>query len=348
MNDTLLQSLTQAPGISGHEGEVRKIVIKEITSLVDDVRIDAMGNVIATRKGSGGPRIMLAAHMDEIGFLVKYIDDRGFIRFQPVGGFDPRVLVAQRVTIHTRQNGPVTGVLQPGTKPIHLLTPADSKELKIEDLFIDLGLPGDEVKSIVTRGDMVTLDGPYQRTGNLVTSRALDDRLLVYVMIEALRIADSKAEIVAVATTQEEVGLRGAGPAAYGVDPEVGIGLDVTLANDIPGSSPEAAITSLGDGPAIKHFDSSQIPNPLLNEHFRELAERESIPYQLEILPRGGTDGGAIQRIRAGVPTTTLSVPTRYLHTVNESAAVSDIEYAIQLLAHFLNEADVSRYRYSL
>jgi len=348
MNEQLLESLTQAPGISGHEGAVRKIVINEIKSLVDDVRIDAMGNVIATRRGNGGPRIMLAAHMDEIGFLVKYIDDRGFIRFQQVGGFDPRVLVAQRVSIHTRKHGVVTGLLQPGTKPIHLLTPSDSKELKIEDLFIDLGLPGDEVKAIVTRGDMVTLHGPYQRTGNLVTSRALDDRLLVYVMIEALRIADSKAEIVAVATTQEEVGLRGAAPAAYGVDPDVGIGLDVTLANDIPGSPTEATITSLGDGPAIKHFDSSQIPNPLVNEHFREIAEREGIPYQLEVLPRGGTDGGAIQRIRAGVPTTTLSVPTRYLHTVNESAAVTDIEHAITLLAHFLQEADVSRYRYTI
>jgi endoglucanase len=305
-----------------------------------------MGNVIATRKGKGGPRIMLAAHMDEIGFLVKFIDDRGYIRFQPVGGFDPRVLVAQRVTVHTRRNGPVTGLLQPGTKPIHLLTPADSKELKIEDLFIDLGLPGDEVKSIVSRGDMVTLDGPYQRTGNLVTSKALDDRLLVYVMIEALRITDSRAEIVAVATTQEEVGLRGAAPAAYAVDPDIGIGLDVTLANDIPGSPAESSVTSLGEGPAIKQFDSSQIPNPLVNEHFRELAERENIPYQLEVLPRGGTDGGALQRIRGGIPTTTLSVPTRYLHTVNESAAVSDIEQAIALLAHFLNEADEARYRY--
>jgi endoglucanase len=348
MNEELLRALTQAPGIAGHEDAVRKIVIEEMKAIADNVAIDAMGNVIATRKGSRGPRIMLAAHMDEIGFLVKHIDDNGFIRFQPVGGFDPRVLAAQRVLVHTRNHGSLPGVLQPGTKPIHLLTPGESKELKIEDLFVDLGLSGDDVKQRVSRGDMVTLDGPFQRTGNLVTSKALDDRLLVYVMIEALRVTKSNAEIVAVASTQEEVGLRGAGTAAYGVAPDIGIGLDVTLANDIPGGSAEAAVTRLGDGPAIKHFDSSQIPNRFINEHFREIAERENIPFQIEILPRGGTDGGAIQRSRAGVPTTTLSVPTRYLHTVNESAAVTDIEAAIQLLARFLEEADASRYAYQL
>lgn len=348
MNEELLRALTQAPGVAGHEDRVRDVVVNELKSLVDDILIDPLGNVIATRKGSGGPRIMLAAHMDEIGFLVKYIDDKGFIRFQPVGGFDPRVLIAQRVQVHTRKSNALAGVLQSATKPIHLLTPGEMKDTKIEDLFIDLGLPVEAIKEQVSIGDMITLDGPFQKTGNLVTSKALDDRLLVFVMIEALRVTKSNAEIIAVATTQEEVGLRGAGTSAYAVDPEIGIGLDVTLANDIPGGPPEAAVTRLGDGVAIKHFDSSQIPNRFINEHLRELAEREGIPYQIELLPRGGTDGGAIQRIKGGVPTTTLSVPTRYIHTVNESAAISDIDAAIQLLAVFLEEARASKYAYSV
>ena len=348
MNLELLAALTQAPGVAGHEDKVRDVVVAALRPLVDDMRVDTLGNVIATRKGNGGPRIMIAAHMDEIGFLVKYIDDKGFIRFQTVGGFDPRVLLAQRVTVHTRKHGELLGVLQSSTKPIHLLQPGEISSPKIEDIFIDLGLSGDEVKARVSIGDMVTLDGPVQQTGNLITSRALDDRLLVYVMIEALRITESDAEIVAVATTQEEVGLRGAETAGYGVDPDIAIALDVTLANDIPGGAPELAVTRLGEGVGIKAFDSSQIPNRLINEHLREIAERDEIKYQLELLPRGGTDAGAIQRTRAGVVTTTLSVPTRYIHTVNESAAISDIEATIQLLARILKEADLSRYTYTI
>jgi endoglucanase len=348
MNETLLAELTQAPGIAGHEDRVREIVVRELKPIVDDIRIDAMGNVIATKKGSGGPRVMLAAHMDEIGFLVKYIDDKGFIRFQTVGGFDPRVLIAQRVLVHTRKHGPLQGVLQSSTKPIHLLQPGEVSNPKLEDLFIDLGLSVETVKDRVSLGDMVTLDGPAQRTGDLFTSKSLDDRLLVYVMIEAMRLVESAAEVVAVATTQEEVGLRGAITAGYSVEPDIAIALDVTLANDIPGGAPELAVTRIGEGVGIKHFDSSQVPNRLVNEHFREIAERDGIPYQLELLPRGGTDAGAIQRSRAGVITTTLSVPTRYIHTVNESAAVADIDAAITLLARFLNEVDAARYAYSV
>ncbi|MEJ7837627.1 MAG: M42 family metallopeptidase [Thermomicrobiales bacterium] len=348
MNEELLTALTQAPGIAGHEDKVRDVVVSALRPLVDDIRIDTMGNVIATRNGTGGPRIMLAAHMDEIGFLVKFIDDKGFIRFQPVGGFDPRVLVAQRVLVHTRSDVALQGVLQSATKPIHLLQPGELSSPKLEDLFIDLGLSMETVKDQVSIGDMVTLDGPVQRTGTLVTSRALDDRLLVYVMIEALKRTETNAEIIAVATTQEEIGLRGAETAGYGVDPDIAIALDVTLANDIPGGAPELAVTRIGDGVGIKTFDSSQVPNRLLNNHLRELAEREAIPYQIEVLPRGGTDAGAIQRTRSGVITSTLSVPTRYIHTVNESASVADIEATIQLLAIFLAEADTSRYRYSI
>jgi endoglucanase len=348
MNEELLSALTQAPGVAGHEDKVREVVVAALRSIVDEIRVDALGNVIATRTGKGGPRIMLAAHMDEIGFLIKYIDDKGFLRFQTVGGFDPRVLLAQRVLVHTRKNGSLPGVLQSSTKPIHLLQPGETSNPKIEDLFIDLGLSADDAKDRVSIGDMVTLDGPVQHTGNMITSRALDDRLLVYVMIEALKRTETNAEIIAVATTQEEVGLRGAETAGYGVDPDIAIALDVTLANDIPGGAPELAVTRLGDGVGIKAFDSSQIPNRLLNEHLREIAERESIPYQIELLPRGGTDAGAIQRTRSGVITTTLSVPTRYIHTVNESASVTDIEATIQLLTHILNEADASRYTYTI
>jgi endoglucanase len=170
---------------------------------------------------------------------------------------------------------------------------------------------------------------------------------MLFVMIEALRLAETDADVIAVATVQEEVGLRGAQAAAFGVDPDIGVGLDITLANDIPGSNPEAAVTKVGAGVAIKYFDSSQVPNRLINDHLRELAERDGITWQAELLPRGGTDAGAIQRTRAGVATTTISVPVRYVHTVNESASITDIEQTIRLLAAFLNEASLDRYRWA-
>lgn len=341
MNLELLERLCQVPGIASRESLVRDVVAEELRPLVDQVKTDALGNLVAIRNGDG-PRIMIAAHMDEIGFLVKHIDDNGFIRIQQVGGFDPRVLVAQRATVYPRASEPIPGVVQPGTKPIHLLSAGDSKELKLDDLFIDTGLSSDDLKQRVSIGDMVTLDRATTTMGDNVVSKALDDRLGIYVKIEAVRAASrSGAEVIAVATTQEEVGLRGATTAAFELEPDIAIALDVTLAGDIPGMPEESAVSRLGKGAAIKVFDSSQLPHHAVVETLRSIAERENISHQLEILPRGGTDAGAIQRSRSGVYTGTISIPCRYVHTVNETASISDIEACVALLTRFIDQVEL-------
>ncbi len=349
MNIDLLAELTGATGIASREDDIRGIVVRELKPLVDDLSVDALGNVFGVKNGDG-PTVMVSAHMDEIGFLIRSIDDKGFIRLQPVGGFDPRVLVAQRVKIKTRNGDVVPGVLQPGVKPIHLMGPNDSKDLKLEDLFVDIGLPGDEAKQTVSVGDMVTLDRPLARYGDTIASKALDDRCGVYVMIEALRsmTKQGQAKIVAVASTQEEVGLRGATVASYAVEPDISVALDVTIAADIPGTPDETAVSRLRQGAAIKVFDSSHISNPKLVEHLRQIAEEHKIPHQMELLPRGGTDAGAMQKARAGSAAVTLSIPTRYVHSVNEMAAISDIDACVNLLARFLEVAGSRNYGYSI
>lgn len=351
-NFALLKRLCETPGVPGREERIRALVAGEMRPLVDTVEADAMGNVIGFRKGTdGGPRVMIAAHMDEIGFLVRHIDDKGFLRLLPVGGWDPRTMVAQRVLVHGFSGETLRGVLMPGSRPVHLLTPEElNKPPKIEEFFVDLGLTADKVKALVEPGDMVTMDRTCERIGDNVTSKTLDNRLSVFVMLEALRRLKEtplQANVLAVATTQEEVGLRGAITAAYALQPDVGIALDITLANDFPGSPETEQVTRLGAGAAIKIVDSSLICHPRLVRHFRDVAEAHQIPYQLELLPRGGTDAGGIQRSRAGVPSFTLSVPTRYVHTVNETACVADIQAAIDLLAAYLPEAHTRRYGYA-
>ena len=348
LNLPLLKQLCETPAVPSREDAMRDLVVREIRPLVDDLRVDVLGNLIATRRGAR-PRVMLAAHMDEIGFLVRHIDDKGFVRLQPVGGFDPRTLVAQRVVVHGFAGQRFVGALQPGTKPIHVLDPSEVKPLKLEDLFVDLGMSPEAVRASVEVGDMVTLDRGLEPIGDCVVSRALDDRVGLFVMIEAMRAATGAAcEIVAVATTQEEVGLRGARTSAHAVEPDVSVALDVTLAVDTPGGSPEAAITELGKGVALKVMDSSHISSPKLVRHFRDLADAAGIPYQLELLPRGGTDAGAMQLSRGGSSAITISIPTRYVHTVNEMASQADIAGAIDLLARFLAAAGDRDYGYAV
>lgn len=345
MNFDLLKRLCEAPGIAGREDAVRRIAAAALREVVDEVSVDPLGNVVGRKGGDGGPRVMLAAHMDEIGFVVKHIDENGFIRLQPIGGWDVRNLISQRVLVHTEDGEALRGAMQLAAKPVHLIEPGDVKPPKIEEVFVDLGLPAELVRQKVTVGDMVNLDRRLYETETAVVSKSLDDRLLVYVMIEALRAAGpTTAEIIAVASTQEEVGLRGARSAAFHVEPDIAIGLDVTLAVDIPGAPKEGAVTRLGQGPAIKVSDSSHIANHKLNRHLREIAERHEIPYQLEVLPSGGQDGGAMQQARGGAYATAISVPTRYVHTPNEMAWKSDIEAAVTLLARFLEAAGERRY----
>lgn len=352
INFDLLKRLCETPGISSREDQMRTLVAGELKPLVDTLEADAMGNLIGFKKGaSDGPRVMIAAHMDEIGFMVKHIDERGFLRLQPVGGWDARVMVAQRVMVHGFAGECLRGALMPAAKPIHLLTPEDAnKPPKIEEFYVDLGLLGEQVKALVEPGDMVTMDRTCERVGDMVVSKALDNRLSVFVMVEALRKLLGKsigANLLAIATTQEEVGLRGATTAAFAAQPDIGIALDVTLANDFPGPSEYEQITRLGEGAAIKIMDSSLLCHPLLVRHFRDVAAAKGIKYQLEILPRGGTDAGGIQRSRGGVPSFTLSIPTRYVHTVNEMAHRDDIAGAIDLLAAYLEEAHTRSYGYA-
>jgi endoglucanase len=261
-------------------------------------------------------------------------------------------MMAQRVLVHGFAGQSLRGALMPSVRPKHLLTPEEAaKSLTVEDFFVDLGLPAEQVKAQVELGDMVTMDRTAERVGDTVTSKTLDNRLSVFSMIEALRLLKDthiKANVLAVATTQEEVGLRGATTAAYALQPDIGLALDVTLAVDLPGAPEAEQVTKLGNGAAIKISDSSLICHPKLVRHFRDVAEAKGIKYQLEILPRGGTDAGGIQRSRSGVPSFTLSIPTRYIHTVNEMAHVDDIQAAIELLAAYLQEAHTRNYGYAV
>ena len=352
LNFPLLTKLCETPAISGSEGPMLRLVAQEMRPLVDTLEADVMGNVIGLKRGAeSGPRVMIAAHVDEIGFRVRFIDEKGFLRLLPVGGWDPRSMVAQRVLVNGFRGNTLRGTLMPGAKPPHMLTDEEAKKpVKLEEFFVDLGLPVDRVKEEVELGDMVTMDRTCERVGDTVVSKTLDDRLSVFIMIEALRKLQGRSlnvNVLAVATTQEEVGLRGATTSAYALKPDIGLALDVTLAIDIPGNPESEQVTQLGNGTAIKISDSSLICHPKLVRHFRDVAEAHGIKYQLEMLPRGGTDAGGIQRSRGGVPSFTLSTPTRYIHTVNEMAHVADIQAGIDLLAAYLEEAHTRQYGYS-
>lgn len=345
-NFGLLKRLCEAPGTGGREEAVRAVTREALAGFVDEISTDHLGNLIGVKHGSGGPKVMLAAHMDEIGFLVKYIDERGFLRLQPVGWFDPRILPAQRVVVQGFAGEPLVGALMLETKPFEN---ADSRKNapKLEQIFVDLGLPGDVVKTKVEIGDMVTLERSCERVGNMVMGKAVDDRVGVFQMIEALaRLAGEQvpATIYAVATTQEEEGARGAFTVAEHLNPDIGVALDVTTAADIPGVPDQDAVTRVGEGAAIKIYDNYTVSNQALYRHVRRIAEENGIKHQLEVLPAGGTDAEAMQRARAGVPVITLSIPTRYLHTVNEMAAVSDIQAGIDLLVVYLRNAHRETY----
>jgi endoglucanase len=304
----LLKELCEAPGVPGCEDAIRKIVQRELKKSCNSIKTDLLGNVIGFKRGKGPARnrrrVMISAHMDEIGFIVKYIDDNGFLRVDPVGGINPKTVVAQRVWVQGKKK--LHGII--GSKPIHIMKEEERKKpATIEEVFIDLGLPGKTVKKSVEIGDPVVLEQSYVQ--------------------------------IAVGSVQEEVGLRGALTSAFDVDPHVGIALDVTLACDVPGAAKHQQITVLGEGTAIKLKDSASLSNPKLVKKLRAIAKKKKIKHQLEILPRGGTDAGAIQRTRSGVAVCTISVPTRYVHSVVEMAHKDDIQASIDLLAEFLNVA---------
>lgn len=345
----LLGELCECSGIPGREGRLREIVLRELEPLVDAVEVDKLGNVVGHKKATKGRqplKLMLAAHMDEIGFVVSHVDDRGLLRLVPLGGHDPRNMVAQRVTVAGKR-GDLTGILYPGVKPPHLQTAGDGeKKLAIPDFFVDLCLPPTRVKRDVEVGTMVTIQREFSEIGNGLSCKSIDNRVAIFVMIEAVRRAKSFGfDVYAVATVQEEIGLRGVGVSTFGIEPDVGVAIDTTIAADIPGVPEHERVTAMGGGAAIKLMDSSAISHPGLVAQMRSLAKRRKIKHQLEILPRGGTDAGGMQRVRDGVPVITLSLPARYIHTSVELVAKGDVQAATRLLSAFIEDghrADLS------
>jgi putative aminopeptidase FrvX len=345
LNEALLKRLIETPGVSGREERQREIAREELGSLTEEVSTDALGSVIGTKNGSGDARVMVAAHTDEIGYLVKHVDDKGFVRLQTLGGHDPANMVSQRVLVTTADGETLRGALQPSRKPPHLSHGEEQKPPKADKFYVDLGMDAETVKEKVRVGDYVVMDRTLEKVGENYVGKAMDDRVGVFVMYEALRaMGDHQATIFAAATSQEEVGVRGAEASGSALKPTVVVALDVTLAMDVPGGGNENTITELGKGVAIKIMDSYSISHPKLVEHLRTIAERENIPYQMEILPSGGTDAAGVQRLHGGIPAVTLSVPCRYVHTPNEMVSATDVEAAITLLARYLEEASDADY----
>jgi tetrahedral aminopeptidase len=346
----LLARICEAPGAPGSEKAIRDLVLAELKGLADEIRIDNMGSVIALKKGrSSAKKSMAAAHIDEIGFIVTHIDDKGFVRFNPVGGFDPKTLTSQRVIIHGRKD--IMGVM--GSKPVHIMSSEEkNKTPQIKDYFIDTGMKAAAVKKVVAVGDFVTRHSPLIEFGECVNVKSLDNRASVFVLIEALReIKKSKRrpayDFYAVFTVQEEVGLRGAQASAIQIQPDFGFGLDTTIAYDVPGSTPQERCTALGEGAAIKLMDSSVICDYRMIEFMKAAAGRHKIKWQPEILAAGGTDTASLQRMVAGGSIAgAISIPTRHIHQTIETAHKEDIARCIKLLAACVCELDKHNWKF--
>jgi len=337
MDLKLLKRLCETGGAPGHEERIREIVTEILRPVSEEISVDALGNVIAIKRGKGREKLMVSSHMDEISFMVTHVDDEGFIRFTPLGGFDAKTLTAQRVTVHGQSD--LVGVL--GTKPIHLMTEEERKAApKIEDFFVDVGLPAEEVRAIVTVGDTITRQRELVEIGNTINGKSFDNRMGVFVMLEAMRrLGPHQVDVYAVASAQEELGVRGATVAARNIDPDIGIALDITLANDVPDQKAHERVTRLGAGAAIKVMDSSVICNPKMVQFLRRIAAESEIPYQLEVLPRGGTDTSALQRGGKGAAVGCISIPTRYVHSVIEMCHKGDIQACVDLLVRAIERA---------
>jgi len=337
INIDLLSDLCRVPGAPGYEQRIRERIREEVTPLVDEVHLDAMGSIHAIKRGAGDRKVMVAAHMDEISFITTFIDEDGFIRFHPLGGFDPKTLTAQRVIIHGKKD--IIGVM--GCKPIHIMKPEERKKMPdVTDYFIDTGYTKEEIMELVPIGSPITRERELIEMGHCVNSKSLDNRVSVFILIEALRELkdiDVPCDIYGVFTVQEEVGLRGAMTSASGIDPDFGIVLDVTLACDVPNILPHERITELGKGTAIKVLDGATICDYRMVAYMKELAASANIKHQMEILPAGGTDAAGIQRYaKGGSITGGISIPTRYLHQVIEQAHKEDIRATIDLLKESL------------
>lgn len=329
--------ILETPSPSGYESPLQGMVREYVAPFADEVRTDVHGNVIAVKNPDAPFRVMLAGHCDQIGLIVQHIDDDGFLYIQPIGGWDPQMLVGQRVKVWA-EGGPLLGVI--GRKPIHLLTEEERKQVpKIKDLWLDVGAANkDEAAKLVRIGDPVTLELTFGEVRNRrAVSPAMDDKAGLWVVIEALRRAEKKklrCGLYAVSTVQEEVGLRGARTSAFGIDPQVGIAVDVTFATDCPTvEKKEEGDVRLGKGPVIYRGPNM---NPKVVQLLVEAADKNQIPYQLAAAGKAtGTDANAIQISRAGVAAGLVSIPNRYMHSPVEMISLEDIDKAADLLARF-------------
>ncbi|MEM0086361.1 MAG: M42 family metallopeptidase [Zestosphaera sp.] len=344
---SLLKKLSESIGPSGNEDSVRELVIDEMKRVADALRVDTLGNVIAVKKGSrGSGKLMLAAHMDEIGLFVSHIDEKGFLRILPIGGIPERSLVYQRVIIKTRDGRRYRGVI--GLKPPHVIKPEELRQIpEMKEFFIDIGATSrEEVLNMGVRvGDIAVFDRELSvLTGDRVTGKAIDDRVGLAVMLKSFEVIESpELDVYAVATVQEEVGLKGAEVAAYSITPDVALALDVTVASDFPGVSEHEWCTQLGKGPAIKVADgrsaSGLIAHPEVVKMLIKIAEESGIPYQVEVLAGGTTDASVIALNKEGVPAGVVSIPSRYIHSPVEVIDLKDVLNAIKLTKAFAERA---------
>jgi endoglucanase len=334
INKKLLAKLCEVAGAPGHENRVRKIVLEEVRPFVDEISIDNMGNVVAVKKGKENKKVMIGAHMDEIGFIVTHIDDKGFVYFHTLGGFDPKTLTAQRVIIHGKED--VLGVM--GSKPIHLMSAADRQKVPTtKDYFIDTGLSKKTLEKIVCIGDTITRERKMVEMGECLNCKSLDNRVSVFILIEMLKEMKNipPYDVYAVFTVQEEIGIRGANVSSMKINPDFGFGLDTTIAWDTPGSTKQEQVSALGEGACIKVMDSSTVCDYRMVAYMKEIAKNKKIKTQLEILPAGGTDTSGIQRMNPGGSIAgAVSIPTRHIHQVIEMVNRSDVRASIDLLRH--------------
>lgn len=333
INIPLLKKICETPGAPGFEQPIREFVLREVSPLVDEVSLDNMGSIIAVKKGRQTKKVMVAAHLDEISFIVTHIDDDGFIRFHTLGGFDPKTLTAQRVIVHGKKD--LIGVM--GSKPIHIMkTEERNKASQIQDYFVDLGMKKEEVMKWVSVGDPITRERELIEIGECINSKSIDNRISVFILLEVLRSLKGKEvpyDIYGVFTVQEEVGLRGAMSATHRIDPDFGIAVDTTIAFDVPSALPHEVVTKLGHGTAIKIMDSSAICDYRMVNYLKTLATKNGIKWQAEILTGGGSDTMGIQRYgKNGSIAGAISVPTRHIHSVIEMVHKEDVENSIKLL----------------
>jgi len=342
----MLRQLSEAPGVPGYEGSVADCLVQWLDGIAEPT-YDGLGSVIFRREGSSAsPRIMLAGHMDEIGFMVRRVTDDGFIKFQTLGGWWDQVLLGQRVVVKTRE-GDLPGVI--GSKPPHILPPDERKKLvKTEDMFIDVGAADREAaeeKLGIRIGDPIIPYSPFTEMGDpdFLMGKAWDDRIGCALFADLLlRLADDEHPntVYGVGTVQEEVGLRGAGTSVEMVRPDVGIALEVSIAGDVPGVSDQESTDELGSGPSLLFYDASMIPNLKLRDLVIDVAEDNGIPLQSSVMARGGTDAGKMHTHGSGVPGVVLGVPTRYIHAHAGILSVSDYLKTLDLLTALIRVLD--------